>query len=119
MKNVDILGVQPFGWVKTFSVPVIPTLAEGGFPAMGQMFIAREAGPELVGQIGNKTAVANNSQIIEGIRLAAYEGMSQALKENQGDTPIQVPVYIGNRKVYEGFGRYQDSETNMFGVQVR
>lgn len=41
--------------------------ADGGFVDTGQMFIAREAGPELVGTIGRRTAVANNSQIIEGI----------------------------------------------------
>ena len=39
----------------------------GGFPDHGQMFIAREAGPELVGQIGSRTAVANNDQIVAGI----------------------------------------------------
>jgi hypothetical protein len=33
----------------------------------GQLFIAREAGPELVGNIGNHTAVANNDQIVAGI----------------------------------------------------
>ncbi len=41
--------------------------ADGGFVDTGQMFIAREAGPELVGTIGNRTAVANNNQIVEGI----------------------------------------------------
>lgn len=41
--------------------------ASGGFPDVGQMFIARESGPELVGTIGQKTAVANNQQIVEGI----------------------------------------------------
>ena len=41
--------------------------ASGGFPPGGQMFIAREAGPELVGTIGNRTAVANNDQIVAGI----------------------------------------------------
>lgn len=48
--------------------------AEGGFPATGEMFVAREAGPELVGTIGNRTAVANNDQIISGIA----EGVSDA-----------------------------------------
>ena len=43
------------------------TYAQGGFPDVGQMFIAREAGPELVGTIGGRTAVANNDQIVEGI----------------------------------------------------
>lgn len=41
--------------------------AAGGFPQTGQLFIAREAGPELVGTMGGHTAVANNDQIVEGI----------------------------------------------------
>lgn len=41
--------------------------ASGGFPARGEMFIARERGPELVGKIGQKTTVANNEQIVSGI----------------------------------------------------
>lgn len=48
----------------------IAQFASGGFPDYGQLFIAREngAGAELVGQIGNRTAVANNDQIVEGIK---------------------------------------------------
>lgn len=45
----------------------LPRFELGGFPEHGQMFIAREAGPELVGQIGSRTAIANNNQIIGGI----------------------------------------------------
>ena len=41
--------------------------AQGGFPAQGEVFIAREAGAEMVGNIGNRTAVANNDQIVAGI----------------------------------------------------
>ena len=41
--------------------------ATGGFPPEGQLFIAREAGPEMVGTMGGHTAVANNDQIVEGI----------------------------------------------------
>lgn len=39
----------------------------GGFVDSGQLFIAREAGAEMVGSIGNRTAVANNDQIVDGI----------------------------------------------------
>ncbi|MBR2681242.1 MAG: hypothetical protein IKE23_10925, partial [Exiguobacterium sp.] len=48
----------------------IAHFASGGFPDYGQLFIAREngAGAELVGQIGKRTAVANNDQIVEGIK---------------------------------------------------
>ena len=45
----------------------VPMYASGGFPEQGQYFIAREQGPELVGTIGNRTAVANNDQIVAGI----------------------------------------------------
>ena len=48
------------------------------------MFIAREAGPELVGTIGNHTAVANNEQIISGIAggvAAAMSGQGVLMQE--------------------------------------
>lgn len=39
----------------------------GGFPNVGELFIANEAGPEMVGTMGGRNAVANNDQIVEGI----------------------------------------------------
>ena len=51
--------------------------AEGGMFDAGQLFIAREAGPEMVGTIGGNTAVANNDQIVEGIK----GGVAQANAE--------------------------------------
>lgn len=57
---------------------VIPGYANGGFPASGQLFMARENGvPEMVGKIGSHTAVANNDQITE----AFSKSMSQKLDE--------------------------------------
>lgn len=56
------------------TIPKISGYAEGGFPEIGQLFIANEAGPELVGQMGNRTAVANAAQIVEGISI----GVTQA-----------------------------------------
>ena len=58
--------------------------ASGGFPSIGEMFIARESGPELVGQIGNKTAVVNNDQIISGIEAGVYRAMRAATSGNGG-----------------------------------
>lgn len=51
----------------------VPEYAEGGFPEQGQMFIAREAGAEMVGSIGRRTAVANNDQIVAGIASGVAE----------------------------------------------
>lgn len=92
--------------------------AEGGFPETGQLFVAREAGPELVGNIGNKAAVANNDQIVAGIAQAAYQGVSQAMRENTGNERQPVNVYIGNKKVYSGYGKYVTSENNMYGANT-
>ena len=114
------------GWTaKILSALSLPTslpklnvnwYAEGGFPTTGDLFIANEAGPELIGRMGNQTAVANNDQITEGIREAAYAAMTQALSENsQGH---KTEVYIGNEKVYEGYGRYQNYQSNKYGVST-
>ena len=51
--------------------------ATGGFPETGQLFFAREAGPELVGTIQGNTAVANNQQIVEGIAAGVAEANMQ------------------------------------------
>ena len=72
--------------------------ANGGFVDSGEVFIARENNaPELVGQFGNRTGVANNAQIIAGIAAgvedantvvvsAIYAGINQvigAIRENR------------------------------------
>lgn len=61
--------------------------ASGGFPETGQLFLAREAGAEMVGSIGNRTAVANNDQIVKGISsgvASANEEQNELLrKQNQ------------------------------------
>jgi hypothetical protein len=62
------------GGISAIPTVSIPRYADGGFIDQGQLFIAREAGAELVGSIGNRTAVANNDQIVEGIATATREG---------------------------------------------
>ena len=65
------------------NIPTIPLLAEGGFPQPGQLFSANEAGPELVGQMGGRTAVANNAQIIQGIALGISDANEQLERQNE------------------------------------
>lgn len=50
--------------------------AGGGYVNTGEIFVAREAGPELVGTFGNRTAVANNDQIVSGITSGVASAMS-------------------------------------------
>ena len=80
--------------------------ASGGFPDAGQLFIAREAGAEMVGSLGGHTAVANNDQIVEGIREGVEAAMErqnqllrrqnellQALLEKEGSAEINVSSF--------------------------
>ena len=54
------------------------SVAQGmpGFPCPESLFLAREAGAEMVGNIGGRTAVANNDQIVE----AVAKGVSDAMR---------------------------------------
>lgn len=43
------------------------------------MFIANEEGPELVGNIGNKTAVANNEQIVAAVASGVKDAVASVM----------------------------------------
>lgn len=64
----------------SFSLPRfnLQWYAKGGFPEMGQLFIANEAGPEMVGKMGSRNAVANNNQIVDGIKNGVFEAVLDA-----------------------------------------
>ena len=74
--------------------------ASGGFVDEGQLFIAREAGAEMVGSIGGRTAVANNDQIVEGIRQGVYDAVVAA--NGNGDRDFTVKVYLDSREIKTG-----------------
>ena len=63
----------------------IPKLASGGLVGQGSMFIAGEAGPELVTSWGDDSAVLNANQIVDAIA----NGVAMA---SGGD--ITIPVYL-------------------------
>lgn len=87
--------------------------ASGGFPQEGEFFMARENGPELVGRIGNRTAVANNDQITTAMTNAMVVALSGMNFNNQPGTTV---VNIGGKKVFEGMGDYIDSENDRYGT---
>lgn len=97
------------GWIKGLFK------ADGayGIPT-GQMFIAREAGAEMVGSIGRKTSVANNDQIVEGIASGVADAnfeQNAILREQNSllrkllekDTTVTTVVSTGD--VIDGFRR--------------
>jgi hypothetical protein len=72
------------------SVPDVPKAAMGGAFSKGQMFIAREAGPELVGAVGNTSAVVNNDQIVEAVSAGVYRAVVDAMSVSGGAVTIVV-----------------------------
>ena len=92
----------------------LPRFAEGGFPEQGQMFIAREAGAEMVGSIGRRTAVANNDQIVAGIAngVAEANGEQNALLIEQNSLLRAIlekdsGVYLDGKHLTNSVEKYQ------------
>lgn len=83
--------------------------AEGGFPQQGSMFIARESGPELVGTIGGRTAVANNDQIVRAVSEGVYQAVVDAMRDSSGgkDRPVEVRVTLDGKDVTRAVERVQ------------
>ena len=92
--------------------------AEGGYPNEGDLFFANEKGnPEMIGRMGNKTAVANNDQISKAIAQAAYEAMSRALSENQ-DSDQPIIVNVGNETLYKSILKSRSQASNQYGISM-
>ena len=93
LKNIKILGLTPFSGIRTISVPTIPRLADGGMiNNSGQLFVANEAGPELVANVGRKTAVMNNDQIVDSVSQGVYRAVVQAMGSSRGDQVVEAKV---------------------------
>lgn len=77
---IDFINKIPGVSIPKFDMVSLPRLANGGMLNSGQMFIAREKGPELVGTYGNKTAVMNNNQIVQSVS----NGVRSAIEYSNG-----------------------------------
>lgn len=102
------------GKLTTVSLPRIQTYATGGFPEQGQMFIARESGAELVGNIGRRTAVANNDQIVDGIAygVSVANSESNSLLREQNSLLREIlaketGVYLDGKQMTRSVEKYQ------------
>ena len=75
--------------------------AKGGFPSKGEMFVANENGIEAMGKMGNRNVVANNQQIVDGIRAGVLDAMLTASRNgNQnGGQRVQVDVYLDGKNM--------------------
>lgn len=74
-------------------------MASGGFVDEGQLFIAREAGAEMVGSMNNRTAVANNDQIVEGISAGVYNAVRAAMATDNSNKTSSVNIYLDGKQI--------------------
>ena len=98
------LGMSMDKWKGTSfykQLNAIKLYANGGMPASGEVFMARENGlTEMVGSIGNHSAVANNDQIVESIEGGVYRAVMAANSSSGGGAKrVEVPVYLDGKVI--------------------
>ena len=93
-------GVITKDFMSSFSA--IPRYA-GGTVNAGSMFIAGEAGPELVGHVGGRTEVLNESQLASVMQSAVAEGMQTAMSQmgGSGNVTVNVTLQGDARRIFE------------------
>ncbi len=93
-------GVITKDFMSSFSA--IPRYA-GGTVNAGSMFIAGEAGPELVGHVGGRTEVLNESQLASVMQSAVAEGMQTAISQmgGSGNVTVNVTLQGDARRIFE------------------
>lgn len=116
-------GYQTSGWVKTaleaLNLPTkLPKLsvswyAEGGLPDIGELFVAREAGPELVGKIGNSNAVMNNQQIVQAVSKGVAQAVSSVMGNRNGG---EIRLIIDGREITSIVEERMARNQNIYGT---
>ena len=86
---------------------------------MGEFFVAREAGPEMVGKIGNRSAVVNNDQIVDGISEGVYAAVMAAMKATNGGDGQNINIYLDGKKITAAVEKRQKERgATIMGTQV-
>jgi hypothetical protein len=82
------------------------------------MFLAREAGPELVGTINGHTAVANNDQIEAGIERAVSRAIERMVSAQQQQTEamrrLASKEFVARAEPSAAWGRMQSQSARLY-----
>lgn len=91
--------------------------ANGGFPNKGQLFVANEVAPEMVGTMDGRTAVANQQEITQGIANAVYPAVYNAVRAAMAESSNNVNVTLQGDadKLFTMVQDKANSYTNMTG----
>ena len=113
---IDVINLIPGVKISKLDKIKLPRFEEGGFPDSASLFFANENGiPEMIGRIGNQTAVANNDQITTAIASAVTQAINNSDFGQNGSPTV---IYIGNKKVYEGYGQHVQRENDRYGTNM-
>ena len=116
--KVDWGTKEYFGFTITYPKG-FTTYAKGGFPDMGEFFVAREAGPEMVGKIGGRSAVVNNDQIVESVSEGVYAAVMAAMKSANSEGGQAVNVYLDGKLIARNVEKHQKERgATIMGTQV-
>lgn len=91
--------------------------ANGGFPGKGQLFVANEVGPEMVGTMDGRTAVANQQEITTGIANAVYPAVYNAVVAamSEANNNVNITLQGDADKLFTMVQDKANSYTNMTG----
>ena len=93
----------------------IQAYATGGYPEMGQLFLAREAGPEMVGNIGNRPAVASNDQIVQAVSQGVAMAVASVMGSSGGKAQvIENIINLDSDILYRAFNKAKQSNDMRF-----
>lgn len=106
-KSVSVSGGGGSG--RSGSFGKVSLKANGGFVSSGELFAARESGPELVGTIGGRTAVANNDQIVEAVSAGVARAVASVMG-NIADRPQK--IYLDGKEITSS----QNRRNRMYGI---
>ncbi len=102
--------------IKKLDLLVIPRLAAGGMVDAGQMFIAREAGPELVGSFGSRAAVMNNNQIVESVSRGVYNAVRSAMGTGNSSYTFNITNQLDGREIGRQVIKYHNGVVKQTGM---
>lgn len=91
--------------------------ANGGFPNKGQLFVANEVAPEMVGTMDGRTAVANQQEITTGIANAVYPAVYNAIVAamSEANNNVNITLQGDADKLFTMVQDKANNYTNMTG----
>lgn len=114
-RSFEVFGTTYEVGIPSFTVDLgrLPMYKAGGFPEDGLFFANHD---ELIGEFPNgKTAVANNGQIVEGIKEGVYDAVTSAIMATSGNGGNITIALQGDA---DGLFKVVQNKANNYAIQT-